>query len=89
MELFFVNFFLLLHKKSKKTSQLFARTSQNPDLMKGLLWFLKKKVVKTDLGGGDKENKRVREAARESVGMLKGLVTAQALGTDSAFAGYD
>jgi nucleolar MIF4G domain-containing protein 1 len=80
MELFFVNFFLLLRKKSKKINSLFARTAENPDLMKGLLWFLKKKVVKTDLAGGDKENKKVRDAAKEAVGFLKGLVTAQTIG---------
>lgn len=82
-----IKLFLELSKKEEEVVKIFGAVSVLPDLSKGLRYFLRKVVRKSDLVASKKDKKKVKNGCEIAVAALTGLRMADADAGDVATAG--
>ena len=60
---------------------IFLRSKDTPDLVRGLQYFLKKVVRKTDIAGGKRETETVRWGCRKARDLLQACVASVVVDT--------
>ena len=78
LEVFFITLLLktqpgyTIHERVEKPiMEIFLKVNDKPDLMRGILYFLKKRVKNTDIAGGEAETEVVKWGVRVAVYALK------------------
>lgn len=85
----FIKLFLELFKKKEDTMKMFGAVADLPDLCKGLQYFLKKRVRKSDLVANKKDKKKVKQGCDVAMEALAGLPEVEASGEMGTQEGVD
>ncbi|PSR85492.1 hypothetical protein BD289DRAFT_260078 [Coniella lustricola] len=76
LEVMLMVMILELRKAKTEVETVFASVADMPELSKGLQYFLRKRVAKSDLFANKKDSKRVKKACRTAIKALDGGVEA-------------